>query len=334
VKIVEFRRPPHQKNDSPDSTEGDTCVRRNKFTFQYDDIRDLGNAVGWDLGFRQLSDGEQALDCQVFAGRNVTVLLVRFNRAFHQLGYVPPGTITVGIPLQNVRGWFGESGENGCILPFNQESGFDCVSGEVFAGWTISIDEDFVRDVAEAHQLPVHERLYRPWSRSMIGRSAAFESVRDMLSTYSDSRLTLFGPEQEEELVVGLLRAAMTDSDTADRSAAAMRTHAITTAIDYISSHEGERVTIREICDDTNVAVRTLERAFKDHFGIGPKAYLIRRRLNGVRDVLIRNDGPISIADVANEWGFWHMGQFAKDYRTLFGELPSETLGRVDPLLI
>jgi AraC-like DNA-binding protein len=303
-------------------------VRRNKFTFQYDDIRDLGNAVGWDLGFRQLSDGEQALDCQVFAGRNVTVLLVRFNRAFHQLGYVPPGTITVGIPLQNVRGWFGESGENGCILPFNQESGFDCVSGEVFAGWTISIDEDFARDVADAHQLPVHEHLYRPWSRSIIVRSAAVKYVRDLLSNYFDSMSALFLPEHEEELVVGLLRAAMTDSDAVDRSTAAMRTHAIAIALDYISGHECERVTIREICDDTKVAVRTLERAFKEHFGIGPKAYLIRRRLNGARDALVRNDGPTAIVDVANEWGFWHMGQFAKDYRALFGELPSETLGR------
>jgi len=29
---------------------------------------------------------------------------------------------------------------------------------------------------------------------------------------------------------------------------------------------------------------------------------------------------------VANAWGFWHMGQFARDYRRLFGELPSDTL--------
>lgn len=31
-------------------------------------------------------------------------------------------------------------------------------------------------------------------------------------------------------------------------------------------------------------------------------------------------------ADVANNWGFWHMGRFAADYRKFFGELPSETL--------
>jgi len=29
---------------------------------------------------------------------------------------------------------------------------------------------------------------------------------------------------------------------------------------------------------------------------------------------------------IANQYGFWHMGQFAKDYNNLFGELPSETI--------
>jgi len=34
----------------------------------------------------------------------------------------------------------------------------------------------------------------------------------------------------------------------------------------------------------------------------------------------------VIIADLANEWGFWHMGQFAKDYQRQFGELPRDTL--------
>jgi len=31
---------------------------------------------------------------------------------------------------------------------------------------------------------------------------------------------------------------------------------------------------------------------------------------------------------MANRHGFWHMGQFAKDYKNLFGELPSQTLSK------
>jgi hypothetical protein len=33
----------------------------------------------------------------------------------------------------------------------------------------------------------------------------------------------------------------------------------------------------------------------------------------------------MKIADVANKWGFWHLGQLAKDYRSWFQELPSDT---------
>ncbi len=32
------------------------------------------------------------------------------------------------------------------------------------------------------------------------------------------------------------------------------------------------------------------------------------------------------VSDIANRFGFWHMGQFAKDYKYFFGELPSATL--------
>ncbi len=47
------------------------------------------------------------------------------------------------------------------------------------------------------------------------------------------------------------------------------------------------------------------------------------------RDVLIDPAGSdLRIADIANRYGFWHMGQFAADYRRMFAELPSETWKR------
>ena len=72
--------------------------------------------------------------------------------------------------------------------------------------------------------------------------------------------------------------------------------------------------------------MRTHNRAFRERFGIGPKAYLVRQRLSSVRAELLRAPADSQIADIANGWGFWHMGQFASVYREAFGELPSATL--------
>jgi AraC family ethanolamine operon transcriptional activator len=50
-------------------------------------------------------------------------------------------------------------------------------------------------------------------------------------------------------------------------------------------------------------------------------------RLNGVRRDLRRADPAATrITDLAIKWGFWHMSQFAADYRSFFGELPSNTI--------
>jgi transcriptional regulator GlxA family with amidase domain len=95
-----------------------------------------------------------------------------------------------------------------------------------------------------------------------------------------------------------------------------------------ILSNPTDPPAVREICTIAGVSERTLEYAFSDCYNMKPKAYINALRLNAVRKQL-RAMAPDSIlvADAANAWGFWHMGQFAGDYRKLFGENPSETLG-------
>jgi AraC family ethanolamine operon transcriptional activator len=107
------------------------------------------------------------------------------------------------------------------------------------------------------------------------------------------------------------------------------RDRALRRAKAYLSEHAQEPLTVRDLCRVTEVSERTLRYAFLEQFGVSPKSYLQAIRFNGVRRQL-RNADPsaATIADVANHWGFWHMGQFAADYRRLFGELPSETLRR------
>jgi glycine/D-amino acid oxidase-like deaminating enzyme len=82
----------------------------------------------------------------------------------------------------------------------------------------------------------------------------------------------------------------------------------------------------RAYYDATRLGLEQI-RTFVDEYGVAPKAYLLARRLAGTRRDLRRGVGG-SVGDVARDWGFWHMGQLAADYRRHFGELPSDTRAR------
>jgi AraC family ethanolamine operon transcriptional activator len=80
------------------------------------------------------------------------------------------------------------------------------------------------------------------------------------------------------------------------------------------------------------VSERTLQYAFRDRFGLTPAAFIKARRLAAVSAMLKRADAELAtVGDIAAQFGFWHSGQFAADYKRAFGELPSDTL-RENPL--
>ena len=86
---------------------------------------------------------------------------------------------------------------------------------------------------------------------------------------------------------------------------------------------------ITEICKIIGVAERTLEVCCQEQLGVGPKRYLLLRRLQLARRAL-REAAPdrTTVTDIATRYGFWHFGRFAGAYRFLFGEFPSVTLQR------
>jgi transcriptional regulator GlxA family with amidase domain len=56
-------------------------------------------------------------------------------------------------------------------------------------------------------------------------------------------------------------------------------------------------------------------------------AYLRGVRLDRVHLELV-SDPRRSVTEVATDWGFFHPGRFAHQYRERFGALPSETARR------
>ncbi|NOR86105.1 MAG: helix-turn-helix domain-containing protein [Bacteroidales bacterium] len=99
--------------------------------------------------------------------------------------------------------------------------------------------------------------------------------------------------------------------------------------MDIINDSEDELISIPELCGLVGVSERTLLYAFQNKFQISPSDYIKSVRLNKVRrDLFQLKDQNASISTIAGKYHFWHMGQFAQDFRTQFGILPSSIVQR------
>lgn len=86
-------------------------------------------------------------------------------------------------------------------------------------------------------------------------------------------------------------------------------------------------ITLTDIYQSLYTSRRTLIYAFKDVVGMTPIAYIKVLRLNAVRRKLLASDPEmVSVSQIAYHYGFWSAGHFARDYKTFFGQSPSQTL--------
>lgn len=90
-----------------------------------------------------------------------------------------------------------------------------------------------------------------------------------------------------------------------------------------------ENLNLLEFSQVAEVSLRQLQHAFKTYTGMAPTQWLRLRRLNSARrELLNRTATDTTVAEVAMNWSFWHLGRFSSSYRALFKELPSDTLKR------
>ena len=98
-------------------------------------------------------------------------------------------------------------------------------------------------------------------------------------------------------------------------------------ACELVLSQPDQRLSIAQICRQMHVSRRTLQYCFQAVAGMSPLTYLRILKLNQVRRRLRAANDPVDqVTRIATTWGFEHLGQFSRDYRRLFGELPSRTL--------
>ncbi|MDK3074302.1 helix-turn-helix transcriptional regulator [Sedimentitalea sp. JM2-8] len=108
--------------------------------------------------------------------------------------------------------------------------------------------------------------------------------------------------------------------------APAVRNAYVEKALDYMRANHTTIAPVADVAKSCGISTRTLEQAFRQNLGITPYQAITEMRLDTARRLLSDPDRVQSVTEIALVCGISHLGRFAKQYQSRFGELPSETM--------
>ena len=286
---------------------------------------------GWSQHYVQLSPGAFAGDfIEVDLGA-AQLFFETTSTTLFQTGAIAPGVTALGIPLQ-----FGGDGSF-CGQPiaatkmhcFSGRSGFEYCSpgGLLMAGLIIS-SATLAGELGEEQAEQLRPRLETPGLLSIdtsqrIALHGLLDRIIGMTRTspelLRDARFRAsLGRAAVEAFIAPIVASHPTRDDHCITQA--VRRKLIRDIRDLVLSRPEEPPTVAELCQRLQVSRRTLQYCFAQTLHCGPLEFIRAIRLNQVRAMLLRG---ARVSEAAAHWGFWHFGNFAKDYRLLFNRLPS-----------
>ena len=292
----------------------------------------------WKQTYVQLSPGR-------FEGRIVETCFgdIQFFReitdqAIHERGCSQPGSRTFCLPLdmQGSAYFRGSEWRHDAFATLGGGVEFDLRTGGRLDVIAVSFRVERLAEAAHEHGLDPADVMHRLSSMSSTARlpEGRVEELRRMLLELAmlvDGQSQLLrNPgvcSSIESAIYDAFVRLMADAVDCRRPDGSYmpRRQLVSRAIDFVAAHPDDLVTVSDLCKLLHVSRRTLQQYFVDVLQVSPFQYLRAFRLNKVRSLILSGGGKLPIQEAAATWGFWHMSQFASDYKRLFGERPSQT---------
>jgi len=291
------------------------------------------NLSRWDQRYDQLSPG-------VFEGSvtelwlpKTQVFVETANRQLRQTCAAWPRSVWFGIPAarDGMMSMGGKplSASAVCIRDGGAE--FDLMTAPDFNLFGIVVDrnafadyletttrQDLDRLLQQGDVLNLHLSRKEALCQTLAGILADAETPSSVCATTAELQDRIFAA------LAGLLGTGDDHHDALSRTRL-QRQQTVDRVRDYLLQNPEYPPTIPELCTRFHLSRRALQNCFEDVTGMPPLAYMRSLRLNEVRRQLKYGRDHKPVSSIAYAWGFTHMSQFARDYRQMFGELPSES---------
>lgn len=287
---------------------------------------------GWDLEYEQMSAGAFAGNVDLIQLPGVGLVREQANQALRQRGDVGrDGYLLAMLCGQDVAPaiFCGQAVHAGQLMAGpSQDLDLTCPPGFQLCG--IVMDAE----VLHAGWIERRSEHLPAWTRHpqvLPVASGAAADVNRLFSMLAEAAshlpraLDAIQPRDEAlshwlDLLPGEAMTARTLPDVAERRRVVRQACEL-----LLERDQDQPLSVPAVCERIGVSHRKLNYCFEAVLGLSPLKYRRQALLNRVRWALQTCAANEGVHDVASQWGFWHMGQFSRDYRLMFGETPSTT---------
>lgn len=285
-------------------------------------------APAWQVAFNQLSKGAFHAELQYLQTNHCLLYTEQWNQRLQVAGESPEGYLMLGATASADFVWDGSTlSQHELVIKRSKEDLDFTISGDhtvILVPYekldTILGEERAQGLLSKRHTVSCNDAINAEFNRTVHCLLSRFHRP-----TTAHDKATL---AEHVDFEIGRLLNNVAGQQLGERhqSDQTLRRASLVKAL-KITRNLRQPLAIPELARRVGVSQRTLNSAFQESFSVPPTTYLRRVRLNQVRRELQRSSTEsTTITEIGSNWGFTELGRMAVEYRTMFGESPSETL--------
>ena len=308
-------------------------------TYDADDLARF--AQGWDQEYIQLKKGVFEMESKIIHIAGFQLIEQFSSVPILYRGKSPTKTFLLVIPILNQGETFygGKCLSENCCFTGNFNGYLDLRTSNQSKFFFITAPLEEILANAQQMQFPLTEKqLLSPGvivtnSRVLKHLSNYVEELlmleKMCLDRLTDNSQKTSRPHLIIENFLSLFLNVLTSQVNFLSEKDSHRRKLVKRAEAFMRDRLAEPINLTDLCQELNKSQRSLYYAFQEYFGLPPMEYLKILRLHSVRRALKSAfPGASNVTKIAENFGFWHMGQFSVDYKKMFGESPSTTFRR------
>jgi AraC family ethanolamine operon transcriptional activator len=308
--------------------------------FESHDVSEIGEALGdLDRRYQQLSPGSISSRVLSSSIGSLGIFHSYWQGNIQYEGAIPKDMVAMAVNLARTEGtrWCGQLVTGDDLIVMNGGATAESISGHCWDVMAFLIPKTklmqqitYISGEDPQQILRNTSIIHLPATLAGRLRQACMAYMAAMNLSLAHSELSLTLPEMAESLVELLALATVSTSEARSPSCTGNRqAHILRRAREYSAYHCNQPLRIWQLCREIGVSERTLRHIFQQRTGMSPHDFLKRERLNMAHRMLLDNNSSARlIKQVSQSIGFPQVGHFSRDYKQLFGELPSHNLAR------